>query len=277
VVVPQQNTINVAAVQSESSVFDNYYRLSQTNLHLKPQLIVWPEYSIPYDIRNDTKKEDLNRLIGLAKELNCIFVVGTKTIFGDGELDWYNTALTLGPTGLIGEYYKNRPVHFFNDGRPGKKYNTHKTSLGIIGTPICFDNDYPSVVRKLVMNGAELIAAPTYDSKWWSVTQHDQHSAIFCIRAAENFRWVVCAASSGMSKIIDPHGNIHESLETLKVGTIIGQAEMIKNHTFYSQWGWIFPWICLFSFIASQLAIMFRVATQWFGSNIHNEQLVQKK
>jgi apolipoprotein N-acyltransferase len=272
VIAPQQNTVNVAAVQSESSIFHDYYKLSHTNSHLKPQLIVWPEYAIPYDIRDDTKKEeDLEKLIRLAKELNCIFVVGTKTIFGDGKSDWYNTALTLGPTGLIGEYYKNRPVHFFNDGVPGQKFNTQKTSLGIIGTPICFDNDYPSVVRKIVMNGAELIAAPTHDSKWWSVIQHDQHSTIFCIRAAENYRWVVCAASSGTSKIIDPHGNIHESLGNLKVGTVVGRVEMIKKQTFYTERGWIFPWICLFSFITWQLAIWLRVASHWFGNKIHGK------
>lgn len=258
VIIPDHNIVNVAAVQSESSAFGKYYELSRADLQPKPQLIVWPEYAIPYDIRGDDKKEELAKLIALAKELDCIFIIGTQTVWGDGELDWFNTALTLGPTGVIGEYYKNRPVHFFNDGTPGKELNTQTTSLGTIGMPICFDVDYPTVVRKIVRNGAELIAVPTYDSEWWSATQHDQHSLLFCLRAAENFRWIVCAASSGISKIIDPNGNIHQSLDNFKVGTITGQAEMIKHRTFYTHYGWAFPWICLFLFIIWQMTILFQ-------------------
>jgi len=158
---PRKTAINVAAVQSESSLFNDYYNLSRKISHLKPQIVVWPEDAIPYDIRNDVKKDEFERLTGLAKELDCTFVVGTKTFFGNRNSDWYNTALTLGPNGIIGEYYKNRPVHFFNDGTPGEMFNTIKTPSGVIGTPICFDNDYPSVIRKVVMNGAELIVAPT--------------------------------------------------------------------------------------------------------------------
>ena len=255
IINPQKKPVNVVAVQSESGLFDDYYNLSQQTSNLKPHLIVWPEYAVPYDIRSDAKDEFV-RLMGLAKKLNCTFVVGTKTIIGNNV--WYNTALTFEPTGIIGEYYKNRPVHFFNDGKPGKKFNPIETSFGVIGTPICFDNDYPSVVRKIVMNGAELIVAPNYDAMWWSATQHNQHSDLFCLRAAENYRWVVCAASSGMSKIIDPYGNIHEYLEISKIGTIFGQVELIKEKTFYTQFGWIFPWICLFIFIAWQAAMFFR-------------------
>jgi apolipoprotein N-acyltransferase len=258
VITPQHNTINVAAVQSESGSIDTFIKLSRTESTLKPQIIIWPENALPYDIRDSTHTKDYDKLIGLAKELDTILVVGTKTDFGPGKYDWYNTALTVGPGGVIGEYYKNRPVHFFNDGTPGNRFNALKTPLGIIGTPICFDNDYTTVVRKIVRDGAELIVAPTYDSIFWSTTQHDQHSIFFRLRAAENHRWVVCAASSGMSKIIDPHGNIHESLANLKVGAIVGQVEMIQKRTFYTQWGWLFPWICLVSFLLSQTAVLWQ-------------------
>ena len=49
--------------------------------------------------------------------------------------EWYNTALIVGGNGVLGEYYKNRPVHFFKDGMPGKSFDPIDTPLGKIGTP----------------------------------------------------------------------------------------------------------------------------------------------
>jgi apolipoprotein N-acyltransferase len=80
------------------------------------------------------------------------------------------------------------PVPFFDDGIPGTTQLPITCSFGKIGTPICYDNDCTEVDRRLVLHGAQFLAAPSFDSMEWTSTQHLQHSMLFRIRAAENDR-----------------------------------------------------------------------------------------
>jgi apolipoprotein N-acyltransferase len=158
---------------------------------------------------------------------------------------WYNTALTIDRDGVLGDYYKARPVHFFDDGIPGKKFEPAKTPFGMVGTPICFDCDYTAVIRALTLNGAEFIAAPVFDSSLWGAVQHLQHAVFFRIRAAENARWIVTAAASGFTAIIDPHGNVHKSLPLMKDGILTGVMARKSEITPFTRFGWMFPWLTL--------------------------------
>lgn len=46
----------------------------------------------------------------------------------------------------------------------GHKQKIFETSLGKIGIAICYDSEFPEVVRQLVMNGASIILVPSYTS-----------------------------------------------------------------------------------------------------------------
>ncbi|MBN1901769.1 hypothetical protein JW926_10650 [Candidatus Sumerlaeota bacterium] len=244
VVTPSVNEgIRVAAVQREDCFIEDYVKLTEQNIKRKCDLIVWPEYAVPYDVRNMGKDMDL--LENLCEKTGAMLVFGTNTITGKGESDWRNTALVVGKNGVIGEYYKMRPVHFFNEGIPGKSYKPILTELGSMGVAICFDCDYTEVMRKMTLEGAEFFAAPSYDAVGWSARQHLQHAALFRLRAAENGRWIVCSASSGVSQIIDPHGNIQKSLPPVRDGVIQGTIERRTGFTFYTKWGWLFPWMLI--------------------------------
>src|SRR5262249_22674372 len=41
---------------------------------------------------------------------------------------------------------------------------------------------------------------------FWSRVQHVHHELLVRLRAVENDRWILRAASSGRSEVIDPHG-----------------------------------------------------------------------
>lgn len=185
-------------------------------------------------------------------------VFGTQTEIGSGVREWHNTALVVNSSGVAGEYYKARPVHFFNDGLPGKSFEPIETGIGAIGTPICFDCDYTEIIRRMTSNGAEFFAIPSFDSKSWSLTQHLQHSALFPLRAAENGRWIVLAASSGVSQIIDHHGNVRKSLGAMKEGVIVGEIERRTGMTFYTVLGWLFPWILMIASATSVCIVLYR-------------------
>ncbi len=235
--------IAVAVVQSEDCMLESYVDLTRTVRKESPDLIVWPECALPYDVRKVA--DDFSVLTNLCAEMDAILVFGTRTVVGPGRKDWYNTALILDWHGVLGEYYKARPVHLFNDGIPGDEFEPIQTDLGAFSTPICFDCDYSEVTRKMVELGAEYFAVPSFDAQSWSAIQHFQHALLFELRAAETARWLACAASSGVSQIIDPHGNVHASLPPMETGVLTYRIGKSQHRTIFTRVGWLFPWLTL--------------------------------
>ncbi len=239
----QDRIIHMALIQSESSVFSTYLSLSKSIIHSNPDWIVWPEYAVPYDVRNHP--EEMAKLHDLCDASDSILTLGTQTAVGNSENDWKNTALTLDHERILGEYYKARPVHFFNDGIQGKSFHCIETVHGKIGTPVCFDGDGSEVIRKIAENGAELFVVPIYDAEHWTELQHLQHAALFQIRASETGRWFACASSSGVTQLIDPNGKVISRFPMFQEGTLAGKVSLISEKTIYVKAGWIFPWITL--------------------------------
>ncbi|MGK7919761.1 MAG: apolipoprotein N-acyltransferase [Trichodesmium sp.] len=235
--------IPVGAIQTEASNLLENRQLSE-ELSGKVKLIVWPEYSLFQYVDPDTKL--FKKLSQIAIDTQAYLIVGAQEKVPDSANSFYNTALLLSPTGeKIGSYYKNNPVQFFDDGIPGKTFPVFDTEIGKIGIAICYDMDFSHVFLNLVRNGAEILAVPTYDAMEWSEIQHLQHSAMAPARAIEHRRWVVRSASSGTSQIINPYGEIQQSLDVGLTGTISGKVEKRSPLTFYASFGYLLTPICL--------------------------------
>ncbi len=233
--------VNAAGVQLEGVSLDAYLKATR---EMPPgiRLVVWPEYAVPFDLRANPR--DLEIVKSLCRDRDITLTVGTQDRPGGGDV-WRNIALTLDPTGILGEHTKAHPVHFFDDGTPGTTALPVQTSHGKIGTPICFDCDYEGVVRRMTAAGAELFVVPTMDAESWSARQHDQHAELFRIRSCENGRWMFVVATSGVSQLIDPNGQVQVRLAALKQGTISGVLKRETNLTFYTRFGWLVPWCVL--------------------------------
>ncbi len=217
--------------------------------------VVWPEYAVPFDIRQNPRDMDL--ILNLCREKNITLTFGTQRRSG-GDGKWENTALTVDGSGILGEHTKNHTVHFFDDGMPGKTAVPVRTPHGKVGTPICFDCDYEDVVRRMTKSGGEFIVAPTMDAEKWTVRQHDQHAELFQIRAAENGRWVFVTATSGVSQMIDPRGKVHSRLGAMKQGVISDTLRRESELTFYTKFGWVAPWVTLVMAVLSWGLVIFR-------------------
>ena len=241
--VPNKDRIAVSLIQSESSQLSIYVNMTREIKADAPDLIVWPEYAVAFDIRNSPRH--LKTLTDLCAEMDATIVLGTQTVPDPKESVWFNTALTINKHGVLGDYYKARPVHFFDDGTPGTTFDPIQTHLGSIGTPICFDNDYTEVPRRIAANGAEFFVAPTFDAEGWTLTEHVQHALMYRLRAAETHRWYAVAASSGISQFIDPNGNVHRTIKPMYPGTETYHVARNTRQTFFVRVGWMLPWLCI--------------------------------
>lgn len=106
------------------------------------------------------KSRFIQYLTRKAAELNTFFVSG----FNEREENrLYNSAILVGPEGLMGHYRKlhlfNREKEYFEPGNKGLP--VFDTPIGKIGILVCFDWMFPEVWRILALEGVHLICHPS--------------------------------------------------------------------------------------------------------------------
>jgi predicted amidohydrolase len=109
----------------------------------------------------DIDGEAIRRLADACRTLRLHCVIGVLVVRDD--LLW-NSALLLGPDGLIGRYDKTHipPLGADNYVVAGAgPYVVYSTDIGRIGLQICYDWRFPEVTRSLALAGADLVVMPT--------------------------------------------------------------------------------------------------------------------
>ena len=130
----------------------------------------------------------------------------------------HNTAVFVGPKGLVGRYRKiHLPTHsVFEERRyyrPGQEASVFRTDIGIIGLNICYDLYFPELTRLQALQGAELVvcisASPGLRRRFFEG---------FCLsRAMENAVYLAYINRVGIeeglqfwggSRVIAPNGSV---------------------------------------------------------------------
>src|SRR6266849_3446135 len=146
-----------------------------------------------------------------------------------------NTAVLVGPDGLIGTYRKTH-LPFLGVDRfvtPGDALPVFETPLGRIGIEICYDLRFPEVTRTLALKGADIVAHPTN----FPMAAKIQTELITVARAAENRIYLLTANRvgkerwgefCGWSQIVDPFGKrLAEAGET-EEALLVADVELEK-------------------------------------------------
>jgi predicted amidohydrolase len=138
-------------------------------------------------------------------------VIGVLEADGDAL---HNTAVLLGPDGLVGRYRKSHIACIGVDRFtvPGREpYEVFDTPIGRIGLEVCYDWRFPEISRVLALQGAEIIAHPTNSP----VQAREVAEFMTRARAAENAVFFITAnrcgdeggtSFFGWSQIVDPNG-----------------------------------------------------------------------
>ncbi|OGW75823.1 MAG: apolipoprotein N-acyltransferase [Omnitrophica bacterium RBG_13_46_9] len=277
--------------QYRDYIIDKYETLTKEAAREKPGLIVWPETSLPGYLEYEANLKD--KILGLAKSEKTYLLVGTLREEG---AKFFNSAALISDNGEIvsnyskihlvpfGEYipladilsfiriFIDKPIGDFEKGGEFTVFNfkLHRVSIepGSIqkttefhkfGVLICFEDIFPYLGRRFVLNGARFLVNITNDA-WFGRTaspyQHMQHSVF---RAVENRVPVVRAANTGLSCIIDHNGKVIKSVkagedETFIDGYAVGTIMPTFANTFYTRFGDIFSWFCIMVTAVSLLA-----------------------
>lgn len=106
----------------------------------------------------------------VAKEKGVYVVYGYPEVIGDDPLNVYNSALAVGPDGIIGSYQK---IHAIGNEpywcKTGTNPFTFNTPWGPVGISVCYDTyNYPELGRYYGASGCRLILNPTATSRTYS-------------------------------------------------------------------------------------------------------------
>ena len=116
----------------------------------------------------------------------------------------FNSAVVIGPGGVLGVYRKTHLYHFERDiFAPGDLgFPTWDTPLGRLGVLICYDLRFAEAVRILVLRGAQVLCTQTTWTDHGKPQPYDAHgwcgaNYLAAGHAYGNRLWVACANRAG--------------------------------------------------------------------------------
>lgn len=133
-------------------------------------LVIFPELSLTgyvirdqlYELAETIPGPSTQRIEQLAKDTHMHIIFGMPELSEKTRATIFNTAVFVGPEGLIGKYRKMYlPTHsVFEEKRyfrSGYQSAVFDTAIGKIGLFICYDIFFPEVARLTRLQGAQLI------------------------------------------------------------------------------------------------------------------------
>jgi len=270
-------------------VFGVYRRLTHDVAQDGPlDLIVWPSSSVPGTIPYE--KTWVDRLSLTAQESGSFLLIGSSGFdkFNPEQRRMRrpaNSAFLFSPKGeILGRYDKIRLLPFdeylplrgivkwpswivspgMKDHYAGKELTIFRTDRARFGVLICWENMFPDLFREMVSRGADLMVGMTNEGFTHSSTAHQQMLPMYVFRAVENNVSVIRTASTGISAIIAPNGEIttrvagNDGKDVDIEGYAIGRVPLSSRRTFYTRYGDLFSYCLLVFLICFFMKILLR-------------------
>lgn len=195
-------------------------------------------------------KEDeplfLERAQRLAREHSLYLLMGMASVRIGALRPLENKAVLVTPSGDIAfSHQKSRTAPGWetrlsnpDDGR----LPVVSTTYGRIGAAICFEMDFPQLIRQISEAEADVLLAPSND--WKAIKQ--VHAAMAVFRGVENGVTIVRATSTGISVAADPFGRLVAVTDSFSPGArvMVAQVPAARVRT-YGRVGDLFAWLCV--------------------------------
>jgi apolipoprotein N-acyltransferase len=249
-----------------------YTSLSHQSVPAGEGLIVWPETASPFFFQD---RNDMHRdIVSLARQTGDWLLFGSPSYRQEGEIiAFQNSAFLLAPDGRIdgqydkvhlvpyGEYVPLRRFFPFISklvvgigdfrGGPGyeplRMHGSHgRRRLGVM---ICYEGILPEAGRTYRQRGADLLVNITNDAWFGNTSAPHQHLSMTVFRAVENRLFLIRAANTGISAIVDPTGMIADRSRLFEKATVRGTIHFMNMKTFYSAYGDVFVYGCMMGLI----------------------------
>jgi len=259
-------------------IVERYQQLTRQAVEAGAEFILWPESSTPFLFEQDIA--GAGQIRSLARQARVAILVGSDQVERSaGGLKYYNAAFLVRPDGTSGAAYRKMHLVPFGEYVPMKRIlffaaplveavsdfsagedavllpvGSHKVS-----TSICYEVVYPDLVRRFVAGGSEMLTTITNDAWFGRTSAPYQHFEQASMRAIEEGRYMVRAANTGVSGIVDPYGRVLERTDIFQTAILVGEARFLRTSTFYARHGDILAYASVVMTVALVLAARRRI------------------
>jgi len=259
---------------SAAHILDTYLRLTMQAANEGATLVVWPESATPFLFEHDAG--------GRAAITEVVRSRGIHLLFGSDQFEpgtpprYFNSAFLLNPAGAIagvykkthlvpfGEYVPLKRLLFFaaplveavSDFSPGEQAVVMSMGSHTLSTAICYEVVYPDLIADFVQRGSQLLTTITNDAWYGYSSAPYQHFEQAALRAVEQGRYLIRAANTGISGIVDPYGRVVTASPIFERTVVTGDVRFLKGRTIYGRTGDAFALACV-------LLTLLAVAATW--------------
>jgi len=228
-----------AVRKAAEHIQDEYLARTAREAEAGAAFIVWPEAGCL--MRKEDEAAYVERARALADQQDIYLFMGLGVSL---KSDWpklENKIVTIGPEGeILNEYHKTFVV-------PGDPHGPGEGILPLIDTPygrvsiaICYDMDFPGLIRQAGKGDADIIIAPSND--WRGIDPI--HTLMATFRAVENGAVVIRQTNSGLSIAVDHQGRVLASADYFQTDDHVMVASIPKESpgSLYAKIGDVFAW-----------------------------------
>ncbi len=250
------------------SNLDGHLRLTADAARRGARLVVWPESAVPFLYDQDAGLAALLQDAVRAHGIHLFFgnddletpaagerriFVGAKLLSPEGRLTARYRKMHLVPFGeyvplqtlfTLGGRFAAKLVREVSDFSPGTEAVTGDVDGHRIGGYICYEAIFPGLVRRFPARGAELLVNVTNDAWYGTTSAPYQHLAMAAFRAVENRRYLVRAANTGITAVVDPWGRVLEPTRLFDRTVLVREVPFVAETSFYTRHGDVFARAC---------------------------------
>ena len=241
-----------------AGIFQSYLGMTRQAIREGAEFVLWPESSTPFRFEDDPFAAAQIRTLALQARVPILFgsdqfVRGTS----GAPTTFYNSAFLVRADGTTGGVYRKIHLVPFGEFVPMPKLlffagplvqavsdfsaGVDATLLPVgdhlVSTAICYEVVYPDLVRRSVSGGSELLTTITNDAWFGPTSAPYQHFEQASMRAIEEGRYLVRAANTGISGIVDPYGRVIVRSGVFERAVLVGEARFLKTTTLYARIG----------------------------------------
>jgi apolipoprotein N-acyltransferase len=228
-------------------------------------VIVWPEHALDAYLEEPSSTHDT--VLRLSQVTRADLILGGPHYAPSSSgTRYHNSAYLVRAGRVVARYDKHRLVPFAEEGRwrwlLGNESTSYTPGSGAfilpvtairVGTLLCVEAMFPDLVRQAVRQGAEVLVNLSNDA-WFGHAEPARHQLeIATLRAVESRRYLVRAAATGFSAVIDPYGRtVAESgFDTHQVLNATVRASHVR--TPYERRGDTFAWVVIAAVVGASL------------------------
>ncbi|MFO7655551.1 MAG: apolipoprotein N-acyltransferase [Bacteroidales bacterium] len=239
--------------ENGDSLASIFFRLNEHAVRLNPQLIVWSESAIPWNLAMDD--ELITKCLHITWPSRAGHIIGIFTPDEAGKQNKYNSAYYIEPDGAITSRYDKvrllsflehpfagAKIPFFNrsaitDIIPGKEHNLLRTAFGNAGMLICNEILSLQPYRKTIRQRPHFIAVISNNAWFEGSRLHTHHFYYIRMRAVESGKDIVVNCNRGISGFIHANGKIQVASSGNKPEVVSGVVNFSKSQSFYARKG----------------------------------------